>query len=265
MNISIYVITLKSKEDYKKSQNYHSLSKITNKIILIKGIILNNKQSDKYFFYAKSSIGITFAHLKTWKYILKNNKQYNNQDNNQNNKLNYNNYSLIFEDDAILNIKKTNYKDIINDIIKNNVFDIYKLHSDFNNGFTSLAAYIINNNSINKILNHYKIILGHLDFDLFILKLFNNIKILTHSYNIFKTDESESLNRKDKYNFLNLLNFKLCKRSDKSVKYLLCYKVFRIKEYEIIAFEIIMLFIFILNLFIKFKYLFLIILILLIL
>ena len=41
----------------------------------------------------------------------------------------------------------------IKKICKNNTFDIYKLHSDFSNGFTSMAAYIINHKSIEHLLN----------------------------------------------------------------------------------------------------------------
>lgn len=273
MNINFYVITLKNIDEYKKSDNYKSLSKISNKIFIIKGVILNEKQSKKYSIYSKSSIGITLAHIKTWKYIIK--KRKNNKDNYQNsneenndgkNELNNeSNYSIIFEDDAILNIDSSNFNDCIHNIIKNNEFDIYKLHSDFHNGFSSMASYIINHNSINKLLTNYKIILGHIDFDIFMLKIFNGFKILTHDFNIFKTDESESLNRLDKYNFLNILKFKLSNRSDKNLKDILCYKVFRINSYEIIAYEIILIFLLIISLILRNKYLFLIIIILLIL
>lgn len=254
-NIPVYVITLKNIEDFKKTKTYISLCKITNKIILIKGVILDKKQEEQYCFYAKSSIGITMAHLKTWKYIIKK----------QNSLKKNNDYSLIFEDDVILNVEQKDFLDLFNNITKKK-FDIYKLHSDFNNGFTSLASYVINNNCINYLLKNYKIILGQPDFDLFVLKIIKNIKILTHPFNIFTTDESDSLNRIDKYNILNLLNFKLCKRSDKTLKCLLCYKVFRILNYEIIAYEIILFFFIVLNFFLcKNIYLFLIFFILLIL
>ena len=63
-DIQIYVITLLNKLEYIKTDNYKSLSTITNKIILVNGVILNKKQSDKYYFYAKSSIGISLAHRK---------------------------------------------------------------------------------------------------------------------------------------------------------------------------------------------------------
>lgn len=139
----------------------------------------------------------------------------------------------------ILNVKKKDFLNLFNDITKRNlIFINYILIF----GFTSLASYVINNNCINYLLKNYKIILGQPDFDLFVLKIIKNIKILTHPFNIFITDESDSLNRIDKYNILNLLNFKLCKRSDKTLKCLLCYKVFRISNYEIIAYEIILFF-----------------------
>ena len=193
-NIKFYVISLKNKEEYIKSTHYKNLLSLTNKIILSKGIILNQEQSNKYTIYSKSSIGITLAHIKVWKNIKKKCDR------------NYNNYSIIFEDDTMLNINSNNFKTEIKNIIDNYNFDIYKLHSDFDNGFTSMAAYIVNNSSIDKILNTYKIILGHIDFDLYILKLLNKIVLLTHSYNIFITDESVSSNRKDNYNILKILN-----------------------------------------------------------
>ena len=256
-NIKFYVISLKNKKEYLKSDNYKNLSNLTNKIILSKGIILNKKQVNKYSIYAKSSIGITLAHIKVWKNIKKNIK-FDNSNNNS--------YSIIFEDDTILNIDCNNFKKEIKNIINNYNFDIYKLHSDFNNGFTSMASYIINNSSIDKILNTYKIILGHIDFDLYIFKLLNKIILLTHPYNIFTTDESESTNRKDNYNILKILNgIKLSKRCDKNLKHFLTYKVFRIYNYETIVFEILLFVLFIISFIFKLKYLFFIIIILLIL
>ena len=85
MNINFYVITLKNIDEYKKSDNYKSLLKISNKIFTIKGVILNEKQSKKYSIYSKSSIGITLAHIKTWKYIIKNKQRRNNEENNEGN------------------------------------------------------------------------------------------------------------------------------------------------------------------------------------
>lgn len=248
--MDIYVITLKNKQDYIKSKNFKNLYKITNKLYFIKGIILNEKQSKQYYFYSKSAIGISLAHFKIWKKIQK--KNINNH------------FSLILEDDTILNVNLDDFFKEINDIINKHIFDIYKIHSDFNNGFTSCAAYIINNNSINKLLENYKIILGHIDFDLFVLNLLNKIKILIHPYNLFYTDESESLNRKNKYSILKLVdNIKLSNRCDKSLNHLLSYKVFRIINYELIVFEIFMLVILIFLFVFNLKYLFLIILILL--
>jgi hypothetical protein len=75
--IRIYVITLKSKEDYIKSESYNSIKDIGCKIILSKGVILNKEQSDKYKYYAKSSVGITLAHQKVWKKIKKVNNNKN--------------------------------------------------------------------------------------------------------------------------------------------------------------------------------------------
>lgn len=251
--ISIYVITLKNKDEYKKetpisleenkksekinkmNTNYLSLKKITSKIILSKGVILNKEQEDKYYMYAKSSIAITFAHLKVWKYIIKKEKSKNDNHNI------INDYSIILEDDAILSIKPKEYFKQIKNICKNETFDIYKLHSDFNNGFTSMAAYIINHKSINKLLENHTILIGHLDFDLYVLYLLSKINQVTHSTNMFQTDETESTNRLDKYSSLNLLsNIHLGTRCDKNLKQFLTFKVFRIFNYETIAFEIIL-------------------------
>ena len=248
-NIKIYVITLKDKTEYIKSNNYNSIAKLTNKIYLSKGIILNKKQSKKYYLYANSSIGISLAHIHIWKKIKKDK-----------------NFTIILEDDTILNISKNEFYNEINTIITNNYFDIYKIHSDFNNGFTSMAGYIINNSSIDKILKNYKIILGHLDFDLYILKLLNKIKLLTHYKNLFITDEIQSSNRKDNYNILKLLdNIKLSSRCDKNLRHFLTYKVFKIFNYELIVFELLLFILLIISLIYKLKFFFILIIILLIL
>ena len=256
--IQIYVITLKNKEDYIKTDNYKNLSKITNKIILSKGVLLNKEQSDKYLLYAKSAIGISLAHINVWKKIRKNQSSKNEEL--------INDFSIILEDDTLLNIDYNEFINEINKIIQNYNFDIYKIHSDFNNGFTSMAAYIINNKSIDKIINNHKIILGHLDFDLYILKLLNKIKVLTHKENLFITDENESSNRKDNYNILRLLdNIKLSDRCDKNLRHFLTFKVFRILNYETIVFELLLFVLLIISIIFKLKYLFFIIIILLIL
>lgn len=256
--IEIFVITLKNKEEYIKSENYKNLSKVTNKIVLSKGVLLNKEQSDKYLLYAKSAIGISLAHINVWKKIRKSNVKKNETQ--------INDFSIILEDDALLNIDDNEFNNEINKIINNYNFDIYKIHSDFNNGFTSTAAYIINNKSIDKIINNHKIILGHLDFDLYILKLLNKIKLLTHKENLFITDENESTNRKDNYNILRLLdNIKLSERCDKNLRHFLTFKVFRIFNYETIVFEILLFVLLIISIILKLKYLFIIIIILLIL
>jgi len=256
--IQIFVISLKNKEEYIKSENYKNLSKVTNKIVLSKGVLLNKEQSDKYLFYAKSAIGISLAHINVWKKIRKSNLKKN--------KAEINDFSIILEDDALLNIDHNEFNNEINKIINNRDFDIYKIHSDFNNGFTSMAAYIINNKSIDKIINNHKIILGHLDFDLYLLKLLNKIKLLTHKENLFITDENESTNRKDNYNILRLLdNIKLSERCDKNLRHFLTFKVFRIFNYETIVFEILLFVLLIISIIFKLKYLFFIIIILLIL
>ena len=250
--IQIYVITLKNKEDYNKTENYKNLAKITNNINLSKGVLLNKEQSDKYLLYAKSAIGISLAHIKVWKKIRKNKSLIND-------------FSIILEDDTSLNIEHTEFNNEINKIINNYDFDIYKIHSDFNNGFTSMAAYIINNKSIDKIINNHNIILGHLDFDLYVLKLLNKIKLLTHKKNLFITDENESTNRKDNYKVLTLFdNIKLSKRCDKNLRHFLTFKVFRIFNYEIIVFELLLFVLLIISIIFKLKYLFFIIIILLI-
>jgi len=256
--IQIYVITLKNKQDYIKTENYKNLAKITNKIILSKGVLLNKEQSNKYLLYAKSAIGISLAHIKVWKKIRKNKSLKN--------KVLIDDFSIILEDDTLLNIDYTKFNNEINKIINNYNFDIYKLHSDFNNGFTSTAAYIINNKSIDKIINNHKIILGHIDFDIYILKLLNKIKLLTHKENLFITDENESTNRKDNYKILRLLdNIKLSDRCDKNLRHFLTFKIFKILNYEIIVFEILLLVLLIISIIFKLKYLFFIIIILLIL
>ena len=256
--IQIYVITLKNKQDYIKTENYKNLAKITNKIILSKGVLLNKEQNDKYLLYAKSSIGISLAHIKVWKKIRKNKSLKN--------KVLIDDFSIILEDDALINIDNNEFNNEIIKIINNYNFDIYKLHSDFNNGFTSLAAYIINNKSIDKIINNHKIILGQIDFDIYILKLLNKIKLLTHKENLFITDENESTNRKDNYKILRLLdNIKLSDRCDKNLRHFLTFKIFKILNYEIIVFEILLLVLLIISIIFKLKYLFFIIIILLIL
>ena len=256
--IQIYVITLKNKQDYIKTENYKNLAKITNKIILSKGVLLNKEQNDKYLLYAKSSIGISLAHIKVWKKIRKNKSLKN--------KVLIDDFSIILEDDALINIDNNEFNNEIIKIINNYNFDIYKLHSDFNNGFTSTAAYIINNKSIDKIINNHKIILGHIDFDIYILKLLNKIKLLTHKENLFITDENESTNRKDNYKILRLLdNIKLSDRCDKNLRHFLTFKIFKILNYEIIVFEILLLVLLIISIIFKLKYLFFIIIILLIL
>ena len=256
--IQIYVITLKNKEDYIKTDNYKNLSKITNKIILSKGVLLNKEQSDKYLLYAKSAIGISLAHINVWKKIRKNKSSKNKEI--------INDFSIILEDDTLLNIDHNKFNNEITKIINNYNFDIYKIHSDFNNGFTSMAAYIINNKSIDKIINNHRIILGHLDFDLYLLKLLSKIKLLTHKENLFITDENESTNRKDNYNILRLLdNIKLSDRCDKNLRHFLTFKVFRILNYETIVFELLLFVLLIVSIIFKLKYLFFIIIILLIL
>ena len=256
--IKIFVITLKNKEEYIKTENYKNLSKVTNKIVLSKGVLLNKEQSDKYLLYAKSAIGISLAHKNVWKKIRKNKSTKNEEL--------INDFSIILEDDTLLNIDHNEFNNEISKIINNYNFDIYKIHSDFNNGFTSMAAYIINNKSIDKIINNHKIILGHLDFDLYILKLLNKIKVLTHKENLFITDENESSNRKDNYNILRLLdNIKLSDRCDKNLRHFLTFKVFRILNYETIVFELLLFILLIISIIFKLKFLFLIIIILLIL
>ena len=256
--IQIFVITLKNREEYIITENYKNLSKVTKKNILSKGVLLNKEQSDKYLLYAKSAIGISLAHIKVWKKIRKNKSLKN--------KVLIDDFSIILEDDTLLNIDYTKFNNEINKIINNYNFDIYKLHSDFNNGFTSTAAYIINNKSIDKIINNHKIILGHIDFDIYILKLLNKIKLLTHKENLFITDENESTNRKDNYNILRLLdNIKLSERCDKNLRHFLTFKVFRIFNYETIVFELLLFVLLIISIIFKLKYLFFIIIILLIL
>ena len=135
----------------------------------------------------------------------------------------------ILEDDTLLNINPDEFYKEIKYICENKNFDIYKLHSDFSNGFTSMAAYIINHKSIDKLLNLHKILIGHLDFDLYVLHFFNKIKTITHEINIFKTDEIESTNRIDRYLLLDSFNnIYLGQRSDKNLKQFLTFKVFRI-------------------------------------
>lgn len=259
-DIKIYVITLNSKDEYIKTENYKSLSKVTESILLSKGVILNKEQSKKYYLYAKSAIGISLAHIKVWKNIAKNEKK------SQGNFSNFSNYSIILEDDSLLNVHPSIFVDEINSIIKNYKFDVYKLHSDFDNGFTSGAAYIINHNSISKLLKNYKIILGHFDFDLYVLKLLNKCNMLTHKNNIFITNEEESTNRKDNYSILKLFsNIKLSKRCNKDLRHFLSYKVFRFFNYETIVFEILLFVLMIISFIFKLKYLFFIVIILLIL
>lgn len=192
-------------------------------------------------------------------------------------------YALILEDDTCLNVNPTTFYTELNNIINvngsnksnqnpntssnhNDSFDIYKLHTDFDNGFTSMAAYIININSIPKLLNNHKIILGQIDPDIYISYLLNKIKLKWTKYNIFKTNENFSLNRNGEiYKYLQYFNFKLSNRSDKTLEDCLRYKIFRCKNYEIIVFEIVLFFFLIMALIFQNKYIIFIIIILLIL
>jgi hypothetical protein len=300
--INTFVITLKDKQKYIQSDNYKSLKTITNKINISKGIILNEEQQNQYFFYAKSSIGILLAHLKLWKNIYKMYNKYtkytkytNSAESAEGTKLNNHNknitfknkfethYALILEDDTCLNVNPITFYTELNNIIngngsnknpnissnesnQSNSFDIYKLHTDFDNGFTSMAAYIININSIPKLLNNHKIILGQIDPDIYISHLLNKIKLKWSKYNIFKTNENFSLNRNGEiYKYLQHFNFKLSNRSDKTLEDCLRYKIFRCKNYEIIVFEIVLFFFLIMALIFQNKYIIFIIIILLIL
>ena len=56
--IKTYVITLKSKENFKKTECFKNLVKVTNSIITSKGVILNKEQQNKYYLYPNSVIGI---------------------------------------------------------------------------------------------------------------------------------------------------------------------------------------------------------------
>ena len=260
--IRIYIITLKDKVDYIKSDNYNSIKHLNCNIILSKGIILNKKQSDKYKLYAKSSIGIRLAHKKIWKKLNNLNKNSTNKSNNKINKTyKYNDYSIILEDDAILNISNDEFIKELNSIIENKKCDLYRFHSD--GLFISTAAYLIKHNTINNLLDKFKIYIGQIDIDLYILNLVSNYNVLTHNYNIFKTDETESTNRIDRYNFLNIVKgVKLFSRSDKDFKNILSFKIFRIFNYELIVFEIFLLILLIFSIILKNYYLFLIVIIL---
>lgn len=267
--IRIYVITLKSKEEYIKSESYNSIKDLGCKIILSKGVILNKEQIDKYKYYAKSAIGITLAHKKVWKKINKVNEVNEVNGNGkgpkgpEGPKFLYNDFSIVLEDDAILTTNADKFKEELKEIIhKNN--DFYRLHSD--SMFISIAAYIVKHNTINNLYNKYKILVGHVDFDIYFCNLFGilgNYKLVTHNYNLFRTDESESSNRIDKYNCLNILKgLKLSSRSDKDLKIILSFKTFRIFEYEFIVFELLLIKLLIISIIFKNFYLFFIVIIL---
>ena len=66
-------------------------------------------------------------------------------------------------------------------------------------GFISLAAYIIKNSSISKLLIESFMTFGHIDIDLYISSFFSNIKLINHNKNLFMTDELISSHRKEKY------------------------------------------------------------------
>ena len=105
--------------------------------------------------------------------------------------------------------------------------------------------------------------MGHIDFDLFILNIFNKIIVKIHSYNIFITDENDSLNRINKYKFLKLFKtVKITERCDKSLTDMLNYKVIKINDKDYIVIDIVLFVFLILSLVFKNKYLFLIIIIL---
>ncbi len=212
---------------------------------------------NKYYYIPESNLGCTLAHIKVWKNIKKSSKINNYE---------IKNYSIILEDDAYLAINKNKFKSIIKKIINKygNKFHIYKLHSDFNNGFTSTASYIINHKKLDETIKNTSIILGHIDFDLYIQNLLNKIIIYTHHFNIFKTDETTSNARKNKYNILNIFdNIYLSSRSDKSLKHILSYKVIKLYNYNFIVFELFIFFLLIILILLNKKYIFLIIIIIL--
>ena len=120
--IRIFVITLKSANEFIKSETYKSLKQLDTKITLVKGVILDEETSNKYFFYAKSSIGISLAHRKVWRLINKNYK--NNKVKNNSESYQINNWSLIFEDDVQISS---------NDILKQLNEIINKLDKEQNN------------------------------------------------------------------------------------------------------------------------------------
>lgn len=250
MNINFYVITLKNKNEYKKSDNYKSLKQITNKIYIVRGVIFNKKHKDvdKYKYYPNGAIGITLAHKKAWNMIKK-------KDTNE--------YSIILEDDTILNINSVKFNSIISNICKTNTFDVYKLHYD-GWEFISLAAYIINNSSISKLLTESFMIFGHIDIDLYISSFFSDIKLINHKKNLFMTDESISSHRNEKYTGLKLFNYKISNRSNKKIKDILSYKIFRINNYEFITYELMLFVLLCIAYYFNNKYLFFMIIILLV-
>lgn len=252
--IATYVITL-NKEKILESEPYNQLIHITENCTFADGVILNEYQANKYQFYSRSGVGITLAHLQLWADLYtKSMKSTKSTKSMKSTKSNYsgqisnyqiNNYSLIFEDDFIVNEKKSIIQNIIKNICDSNKFDIYKLHSDDNFGAVSLASYLIKHSSIPKIFKYFKLIIGQIDADIFILHLFKQIEFGLHSYNLFRTDETESNNRSNKdYSIVPYLNLKLSKRADKTFATYLLFNVFRIGNYNLIVYEIVLLMLF---------------------
>jgi len=251
--IPTYVITL-NREKILQSESYNQLINITGNCTFADGVILNEYQANKYKFYSRSGIGISLAHLQLWsqlytKYmecrkLRKSMKSSSPEQHDDSKFIKYqiNNYSLIFEDDFISNEKIPIIQNTIRNICGLNEFDIYKLHCDDDYGAVSLASYLIKHSSIPKIFKRFKLIIGQIDADIFILHLFKQIKLGLHKYNLFRTDETESNNRSNKdYSIIPYLNFKLSNRADKTLSTYLLFNVFRIGNYNLIVYEIVLL------------------------
>ena len=219
-----FVITLKKEEDYIKTDEYKSLTDNKIKPIIVPGVRSTEEDLKQFPLRPKNIIGSRIAHLNAWKRAK---KEYDDS------KDKYP-VSLILEDDAYVNKKNVLRK--INKI-KDDNFDIYKLHTDFKGLlFISVAAYLIKNDRIEYLLKNYSTIFGYVDADLYILHLRNIISLKVTDKNLFKTNENISINRKETKNkqIIHELfkNIKISNYSDKTVENILKYPLIRINKYE---------------------------------
>ena len=145
--------------------------------------------------------------------------------------------ALVLEDDAYPLVADLN-KEIKKVILETpSDWDIIKLHCDFcQNGTSdptggSTAAYLVNKSGLEKLSNMK--LNFHIDMQWNMDKTLNVYK---SKQNIFWADEKQSENRDSTSTFLGKFNFN--KTGQKTIDNVLSFKVFKIFEYEISGWDI---------------------------